>query len=238
MASSRNVALALVLGISVLAAGIAATASAQVTPGDAIPQDVQTTVDTLFSGDRAAVQALLHFTQVPCQGDPANHPENPNPACPEGTADGTSVDAIPVAACEGAYQRADQLGDVLDTLAAKGPQLFGVYRAASQPIGLMSGEFTAVFTGFPGTSAPGAVWIKNDGISSVHLSCAEGPSNSNAFVTAYDLQGPLAKQGGAQLPTTGQGSREPWGWPRVAIWGLLGVALTMFALRGLLKPHR
>ncbi len=223
-------------GISVSAA-VGVTASGREVTSDTITQNVQTVVQTLFSGDHAAVQSLLRFTRVPCQADQAN-PSNPNPACPDGQAVGTSIEALPVGACEGAYDRADQLTEVVNILAAPGPQLFGVYRAAAQPIALMSGEFAAVYTGLPGTTAPGAVWIANGGISSVELGCAESTSSPAGFVTHYGLQGPLAKQEGGQLPSTGQGGDEPWARQQFAIWGLLAVACATFAITVGLKRAR
>ncbi|MGD9933929.1 MAG: SH3 domain-containing protein [Dehalococcoidia bacterium] len=61
---------------------------------------VDAVISALESGDLEAIAALIGWQQVECEGGPPMGIGGP-PECPEGVADGTPIDVIPGAACEG-----------------------------------------------------------------------------------------------------------------------------------------
>lgn len=61
---------------------------------------VDAVMSALESGDLEAIAALIGWQQVECEAGPPMGIGGP-PECPEGVADGTPIDVIPGAACEG-----------------------------------------------------------------------------------------------------------------------------------------
>ena len=177
------------------------TANAQ----EGVPTKISETVDILFSNDSAAVRNLLVTTQVECGG--ADNVDYTVPACPEGAADGTVVEAFPSTACEGTYQTSEQFDAISELLSTPGPVLVGTYHAPSDQIGLMAGDYVAVYTGIDGQSVPGGVWLTENGITGVNGGCPSPGSpigTLEGFEEHFDLDGPISPASG--LPNSGQGS--------------------------------
>jgi Tol biopolymer transport system component len=104
-------------------------------------EDVDAIIDAVESRDSRVLRHLLQFTPIACTanllglGGP--------PLCRPDEADGTIVDAFPVASCEGLYLRPDEMDGLLDSLTVGQLSLYAVYvpKAGSWP----GGDYVAVF---------------------------------------------------------------------------------------------
>ena len=99
-------------------------------------------LDTLFSGDAAAIQSLVAFTPVPCEIEPIGL--GPPPTCRADEPEGTLVDVFPHAYCEGVYIRPEDMDGRYASLADPDGVLYAVYHGSESfsP----SGEFVVIFT--------------------------------------------------------------------------------------------
>ena len=103
--------------------------------------DLDNVLDALFSGDAAAIQALVAFTPVPCEIEPIGL--GPPPTCRADEPEGTLVDVFPHAYCEGVYIRPEDMDGRYASLANPDGVLYAVYHGSESfsP----SGEFVVVF---------------------------------------------------------------------------------------------
>ena len=136
-----------------------------------VPQ-VDAVVKAVLSGDEQALRAFVRYTPVACSTASAIGVE----LCRPGEPNGTLVDALPAAQCEGHYIRPDGIDQALGYLLAGKPKLYGVYHGS--PSTWLPGDYTAVFS-VEGPE-PGQVFgmelIIDDGaIASIDFGCGESP---------------------------------------------------------------
>ncbi|HYM28393.1 MAG TPA: hypothetical protein VET66_09600 [Steroidobacteraceae bacterium] len=130
---------------------------------------IDATVAAVTAADAAALRRLLRYTPTACVTAPQGL--GAPPACRPGEAAGTIVDVFPVAQCEGAYVRPEDLQ--LDIPA--GARLYGVYRV-TQPF-WPAGTYAAIFERRE-AAAGATAWelvLDDRGIVGVHLGCAMTP---------------------------------------------------------------
>jgi hypothetical protein len=131
-------------------------------------------VQAVLSGDQEALGRLVRYEAVPCTTGPVQF--GGPPECREGEADGTVVDALRVASCEGHYARRDGIEQALGYLMAGKPKLYRVYQ--SSPSTWLPGDYTAVFSveGPESGQVFGKALIIDDGeITSIDFGCGESP---------------------------------------------------------------
>jgi hypothetical protein len=145
--------------------------------------EVEAVIAVLFAGDPEAVEARIGYASVACAVAPTGL--GAPPQCPEGVADGTPVDALPWAQCEGTYIFPEDIENTVQFLSTPGASLFGIYRVEES---FPPGEFVALYTKTGGTIRPdGAygVFMDEGLITGLHAGCNQTPEE---FVEFYDLQ--------------------------------------------------
>jgi len=134
-------------------------------------------------GDTAALQAAIQYTPTACvttqQGIGAP------PLCRAGEAEGTMVEVIPLAQCEGFFTRADELR--LDALAGAA-SLYGVYRASAAEQ-FPPGKYWAIFgrSDANNPSPASAIVMNDDHIVGIHFGCAMKPAQMVEFERLTDV---------------------------------------------------
>jgi hypothetical protein len=122
-----------------------ATSAPTESPGEStgVPA-VDAVIDAVLSGDTAEVTPLVALQSLPC--GPQEGPGSP-PPCPSGTADGTVVEVLPVATCEGEWRPESAVAASFEPLVSNAPELYAVYGMPQQFQGLMpDGQYVAVFS--------------------------------------------------------------------------------------------
>lgn len=180
-----------ILGGSSSASPTAAPATASASPGATATvvadtrrtglADVDAAIDAVLSGDTGALNALVQYEPVVCtaKSEGIGGP----PECEGEEADGTPIDVLAVAECEGFYQRppAD-----LHAFVSGDERLYAVYRDAADSF--LGGPYVLVFS-YPAPAAQGTRWARAlfmdvIGITGVHYGCAQTPEQ---FVTFNQL---------------------------------------------------
>jgi hypothetical protein len=200
-------------------------------------QELQAIVDTLFTGDTAAIEELLRFTPVACLTGPIK-PGAP-PQCREGEPDGTLIEGFPNATCEGGYARPDETQQIVQDLANPDAYVVAIYPWETPTTDVFFyGDYVVVATlnpDFP--QFVGGVFIGEGGITGVAYGCAQTADEFAAFWgldeqvrfnegLATATPQPTATVAATALPSTGTGtSGGAAGLP--AIW------LTLAALGAL-----
>ena len=135
-------------------------------------------LDALFSGDRAAVASLIAFTPTDCMAEPPGL--GSPPMCPEGIADGTTIDVFPASNCHGYYVFPEDMDNKVDTMTARGAELYEVYEVSdSYP----PGTHAAVYTGAIADARPDdayVVFITRGRITGYKSGCSTTPADFGA----------------------------------------------------------
>lgn len=131
---------------------------------------VDAIVAAALSGDARALEETVRYSSIPCEAPPRSL--GGPPECEPGEAQGTKVDVLPVAQCEGHFLRGEQVGESLKTLVLSEPRLYAVYRA---PKSWERGEYAVVFSvQGPERAAFGQSLVIEDGrLVEVDFGCAE-----------------------------------------------------------------
>jgi hypothetical protein len=103
---------------------------------------VDAVVQAVLSGDQEALRGSVRYTSIACTTVPLEI--GGPPECLPGESDGTVIDALLVASCEGHYARPDGIDQALTYLLAAKPKLYGVYQGS--PGTLLPGDYWAVFS--------------------------------------------------------------------------------------------
>jgi hypothetical protein len=191
-APAAAIAAALLLCGSLIAAACASTAeSPEHTPAPAATPTSATrstgiaALDAIIAaavrGDTAALQAAIQYTPTACVT--TQEGIGAPPLCRAGEADGTKVDVIPLAQCEGFFARADEWR--LDAGAAS---LYGVYRASAAEQ-FPPGKYWAIF-GRSDANNPSpafAIVMNDDHIVGIHFGCAMKPAQMVEFERLTDV---------------------------------------------------
>ena len=101
--------------------------------------EVDAVVQAVLSGDQEALRGFVRYAAVACSTKSEIGVEPCRPDEP----DGTVVDALYLADCEGYYVRPDDIDRSLSYLLARKPKLYGVYRASRAAA---SGDHVAIFS--------------------------------------------------------------------------------------------
>jgi len=148
--------------------------SATATPGGAAPPGVQAVVDAALSGDPEELRALIGYTAVACVRESVGI--GGPPVCREGEAEGTPVDVLWVAGCEGEYRRSDELDEIpLSLLSAL--DFYAAYRWPEEfnapPV---AAEYAAIFSRTSPTETLAVELLIEDGeLAAIKLGCGESP---------------------------------------------------------------
>jgi hypothetical protein len=150
-------------------AGATGTSGAERPPATGIGT-VDRAIVAVLAADEGAIREMLVFQPVPCEANPVGI--GGPPPCREGEADGTPVDVIAIAQCEGAFVRPDQLE--LAGIISETAELYAVYRAPPNyfPRGLYTVVFTAGAAAQPPIDAFEVV-LDNEGVTGINFGCAE-----------------------------------------------------------------
>jgi len=103
---------------------------------------VDAVVDAVVAGDVQRLRRFVRFTPVPCEANPAGI--RAPPKCRPGEAEGTPVDVLPVAQCEGLYLRSDEVDTALRSLQSGNPTLYAVYLTSAEY--WPPGDYVAIFS--------------------------------------------------------------------------------------------
>jgi hypothetical protein len=164
-------------------------------------EELRVVVDALFAGDPELIEELLRFTDVACVEVP-DELGGP-PVCPSGVANGSPLEAMPLAGCEGGYALPNQLEPTVQALSTPGEDVLAIYhylQPSYQP--LFAGDFVVVHT-VGGAQAPqyvGAVFVGDGGISGVFSGCE---TTLQAFSASFGVAGENDLT--TSLPVTGKG---------------------------------
>jgi len=133
-------------------------------------------------GDAAAMQAAIQYTATACIATPQGI--GAPPFCRAGEPEGTKVDVIPLAQCEGFFGRPDELQ--MDTLAG-GATLYAVYRASAAQQ-FPPGKYWAIFARSDASSRPPAfaIVMNDDRIVGIHFGCDMKPAQMVEFERLTD----------------------------------------------------
>ncbi len=138
--------------------------------------EVNAVVQAVLSGDQEALRGFVRYAPVACTTGPLEI--GGPPECRPGEPDGTVVDALRVASCEGHYARRDGIEQALGYLVAGKPKLYRVYQ--SSPSTWLPGDYTAVFSveGPESGQVFGKALIIDGGeITSIDFGCGESPEH-------------------------------------------------------------
>jgi hypothetical protein len=162
-------------------AGATATAAAAASQRTGI-EAVDAVIAAIESGDIGALVALLRYTKVACVATPEGL--SVDPPC-DGEPEGTLVEAVPMASCEGGYVPAALARDALNGLLTGKPladaDVHGVYRTAGS--GFASSFFSraaleyavVLVTNVDTGMDTWALLLGGGGIVGVENGCAETP---------------------------------------------------------------
>ena len=131
-------AVATLVGLLFLLAAGGACGGGEGTSRTVVPE-VDAVVQAVLAGDQESLRGFVRYTPVACSTESQIGVE----LCRPGEVDGTLVDALPAAQCEGHYIRRDGIDQALAYLLAGEPKLYGVYLAS--PSTSLAGDHTAVF---------------------------------------------------------------------------------------------
>jgi hypothetical protein len=160
---------------------VAATASA--TPGGGNPPAIiARVVKAVTSGDPAQLEALIQYQRVPCTSVPSG-PGSP-PPCKEGEKEGTPVDAIISASCEGNYVRKDQLDiqSVLKNAVGSNYKLWAAYEYTQDSFGPAAKYFVLIKRSEPLSNGSGYGIVTTDsGVLATHFGCGWAPEEYGQY---------------------------------------------------------
>lgn len=148
---------------------------------------VDAAISVVLAGDFDAFLSLVRYTPTACStglqqvGSP--------PPCKGSELDGTLVDVLPVAYCEGIYLRPEDVS--AERIELAGATLYAVYRTAN--LRFPEGDFVAVFSrrSEPPASPPQhalSLVLTNEGITGIYYGCA--PTTEGA-VAGISLSEPI-----------------------------------------------
>lgn len=136
-------------------------------PGKTGVSAVDEVIEAVLAGDVKALRDLFVFSPVACEESPQG--AGAPPTCAPGEPDGTPVDVIAVAQCEGYYVRPAEAGTI--ELPVMASTLYAVYAA---PDTLWpEGEYAVIFE--RGESHVPQAWelvMTDEGITGIHHGCA------------------------------------------------------------------
>ena len=162
------------------------------TVGAGVP-GVDAVVRAVLSGDEEALRGLLRYMPVACSTKSAIGVE----LCRPGEPDGTIVDALQVADCEGYYIRPEGIDHALAYLLAGKPELYGVYRASRAAV---SGHNVAIFSvkgPEPGQIFGTELVIDHDGgIVFIDFGCGASPEQLAKYLEQQPSPTPAPTSGG------------------------------------------
>lgn len=127
----------------------------------------------LEAGDIAALRAQLQLEAIACVAEPEGI--GGPPICEAGEAEGTPVEVLALAQCEGSYGRAPELDAALTRFVAQGVELYAVYRTPDPYF--PDGDY-AIVVSVDDPDAVGAareVVLNDAGIVGLNYGCAETP---------------------------------------------------------------
>jgi len=182
-------------GLLLLVAAVASACGGGNGPRRTSVPQVDAVVQAVLSGDQEALGRLVRYEAVPCTTGPVQF--GGPPECREGEADGTVVDALRVASCEGHYARRDGIEQALGYLVAGKPKLYGVYQGS--PSTWLPGGYTAVFSveGPESGQVLGMVLLIDDGeIVSIDFGCGTSPEQLAKPLGQQPSPTPVATPGG------------------------------------------
>lgn len=157
------------------------TSEPSATPGHTGIVAVDTAIDAVRAGDVDALREMFVYSPVPCVVSPEGL--GAPPTCIDGEADGTPVDVISVAQCEGYYVRPDKADGI--ELPVQASTLYAVYGASDTL--WPEGEYAVIFD--RGESNFPQAWeliLTDDGISGIHHGCAMSPERIVEFQQLTD----------------------------------------------------
>ncbi len=145
---------------------------------------IDAAIDAMLITDLSALRAMIRFTPTPCVISPEGL--GALPTCRPGEAEGTAVDVLPIAQCEGFFARPDELA--LDGVPSLAVRLYAVYRAPADvfPPGKYFVLFSARAPGAADAVRGFALVMTDDGITGIHFGCAQTPEQIVEFQRLTD----------------------------------------------------
>jgi hypothetical protein len=132
-------------------------------------------INTVLAHDGATLETLTKLTPMPCGAQAG--PGSP-PACPAGAANGTNVEVLPVASCEGELRPKSAVRGTLYSIVGTAPSLVAVYKVPSTYMPQTPGDTLAVFSRHPTISAnlAAGLLINGNRVVAVVLGCQATPA--------------------------------------------------------------
>jgi hypothetical protein len=180
-------------GVVVPSPAVSAVPTRQTASRTNIPA-VDAAIDAVLDRDDASLRNMLVYSQVACTAE-AEGIGGP-PLCEAGEPDGTLIEVVPVAQCEGFYARdgSELFTELLNDEAA--PELYAVYNVGDDfwPPGRYAAMFSRVWYERPDTAFE--LIIDERGITGLHVGCAMSPPQMVQFQGLSDpIVAPAAATG-------------------------------------------
>jgi len=180
----------IVFGLLLILAALALTCGGGGGPRRTGVSQVDPVVQAVVSRDQEALRGFVRYAPVAC----STKSEIGVEPCRPGEPDGTLVDALQAAQCEGHYIRPDGIDQALAYLLAGNPKLYGVYQGS--PSTWLPGDYTAVFSvegPEPGQIFGTELIIDDDGgIVSIDFGCGTSPGQMAEYLEQQASPTPAA----------------------------------------------
>ena len=179
--------------LPLLLAALAVACEGDDTAGRTGVPEVDAVLQAVLSGDQEALRGFVRYAPVAC----STKSEIGVEPCRPGEPDGTVIDALRAAQCEGHYIRPDGIDQALGYLLAGKPKLYGVYQGS--PSTWLPGDYTAVFSveGPESGQVLGTALLIGDGeIVSIDFGCGVSPEQIAKYLEQQPSPTPAATPGG------------------------------------------
>jgi hypothetical protein len=163
------------VGLLLVLTVVAAACGGNESAGRSGVPEVDAVVEALLTGDQEALRGMVEYGQVPCSTESGTGRELCRPDEP----DGTLVDAVVAADCEGYFIRPDGIDVALGALLEGAPKLYAVYKVPPPSPNMSIGpDYVAVFSAkgpAPGQVFGRALGMGDGDVVAVNLGCGQSP---------------------------------------------------------------
>ena len=155
---------------------------------------VDAAIDAMLAKDPTTVRTLIVYTPTACVADPEGI--GAPPSCRGNEVEGDLVDVLPIAQCEGVFNRSDEISD--ESLTLDDPRFEAVYR--TNPGGYPPGSYMVIFSRKPyGDEPEGERWaaslvMTDAGITGIHYGCGQTVDQFIDFNNLADAVIPTQQQ--------------------------------------------
>lgn len=144
-------------------------------PAGTAPQQVQEAIDAALAGDADALAGMVRYSRIGCIAEPQG--AGAPPICEEGEEEGTILEVLPAAQCEGFYIRRADVADELERFVEGGLEDYAVYNTPERYF--PPGPFSAVFNGTNegGATVGREIIVDANGVVGLNFGCSGDASD-------------------------------------------------------------